>query len=128
MTTKADIIADVQAAADAYFGADPETGRAVYLVLGTPGTKIEIADQTWLSGATWANVPGVLETVIEGLAAWLDAHGLGGGGLPPQAGHAGEWLTTDGATASWAPVDLDVDGGFANATYLPTQVFDGGGA
>lgn len=128
MTTKAEIIADVQAAADTYFGADPESGRAVYLVLGTPGTKIEIADQTWLSGSTWSRIPGVLETVLEGLAIWLDAHGVGGGGLPVQTGHAGQWLHTDGTLATWKPMDANIDGGFANATYLPAQVFDGGGA
>ena len=29
------------------------------------------------------------------------------GGLPPQAGHATNFLTTDGTTASWAPVRVD---------------------
>ncbi len=79
MTTKSDIIAAVTAAADAYFVADPETGRAVFLSLGTAGTKLIVAEQPWWSGGAWAQTPGVLETIVEGLAAWLDAHGVPGG-------------------------------------------------
>lgn len=37
-------------------------------------------------------------------ASWLLQQSGGGGSLPDQSGHAGEFLTTDGSTASWAPV------------------------
>lgn len=36
-------------------------------------------------------------------AAWLQQQG-GGGSLPDQTGHAGEFLTTDGTDASWVPL------------------------
>lgn len=44
--------------------------------------------------------------------------GGGGGGLPSQGGHAGEFLTTDGSTASWAPIPA---GGASNAYAAATN-------
>ena len=80
MTTKADLIAAVQAAADAYYVANPKTGAAVKLSIGSTGTVVTIAGQKFNSGSAWANVPGVLDTEVEGLADWLDASGIGGVG------------------------------------------------
>lgn len=77
MTTKSDLIAAVQAAADAYYVADPTTGAAVKLSIGSPGTVVVIAGQKFGSGSAWASVPGVLDTEVEGLADWLDASGIG---------------------------------------------------
>ena len=69
MTTKSDIIAAIQAAADA-------TGvNTIRIGLGTPGSRIadpigEMKD----TGAGWVPEPKVWPTVIAGIAAWIDAH------------------------------------------------------
>jgi hypothetical protein len=50
-------------------------------------------------------------------ALWLTQQGGGGGSLPDQTGHAGEFLTTNGTTASWSPV--------SSSTYsLPRWTWD----
>ena len=52
--------------------------------------------------------------------------------LPSQSGNDGKYLTTDGATASWATVilggDKSADGGFANSVYTAAQLINGGTA
>jgi len=77
MTTKADIIAAVQAAADAYYVADPVTGASVKLGLGSTGTVVTIAGQKFDSGAAWGPEPAAIPCQVEGLADYLDAAGLG---------------------------------------------------
>jgi hypothetical protein len=37
-------------------------------------------------------------------AIWQATQSGGGGGLPTQTGHAGEFLTTDGSSPSWVPI------------------------
>jgi hypothetical protein len=78
MTTKTDIISQIQTAADAYYAADPETGAAVEIALGSPGTRVTIGDLKFDSGAAWANEPKSIPTQIEGLAAYLDSLGISG--------------------------------------------------
>ncbi|MDD5542847.1 MAG: hypothetical protein PHX83_06700 [Acidobacteriia bacterium] len=76
MTTKADIIAAVQAAADAYYVADPETGASVKLGIGSTGTVVTIAGQKFDSGAAWGPEPAAIPCQIEGLADYLDTLGI----------------------------------------------------
>ena len=76
MTTKTDFIAAIVAAADAYYTADPVTGAAVKIALGSSGTKVVIAGQKFDSGAAWADEPKAIPTQIEGLADHLDTLGV----------------------------------------------------
>lgn len=73
MTTKADIIAAIQAVADA-------TGDTnIQITFGTPGAYIKnIIDEIQATGRAWVPEPKPWATVIEGLADWLD-----GGGVTP---------------------------------------------
>jgi hypothetical protein len=50
--------------------------------------------------------------------------GGGGSGLPDQTGHSGEFLTTDGTDASWAPVDALPDQTGQNGKFLTTDGTD----
>lgn len=50
--------------------------------------------------------------------ALIAAGGGSGGGLPSQGGHAGEFLTTNGTTASWAAIPA---GGVSNAYAAATN-------
>ena len=68
-----------------------------------------------------------------GRGAWglLASSGSGGGGggtggdsLPSQTAHAGEYLTTDGTTASWAVVTALPDQTGANGKFLTTDGTD----
>lgn len=80
MTTKSEIIAAVQAAADGYFADETieETKRkTIALSLGTPGQRITIAGQTSDSNAALSPEPTVFATLIEGIADWLNAGGIG---------------------------------------------------
>lgn len=47
--------------------------------------------------------------------------GGGGGSLPSQTGHAGEFLTTDGTDASWATVDALPSQSGQSGKYLTTN-------
>ena len=47
------------------------------------------------------------------------------GYAPDPVTETGKFLSDDGL---WKDVDLNIDGGFANAIFLPSQIFDGGGA
>ena len=76
MTTKTDFIAAIVAAADAYYTADPETGAAVKIAFGSPGTKVVIAGQKFSSGKAWEDEPKSIPTQIEGLADHLDTLGI----------------------------------------------------
>lgn len=76
MSTKTDFIAAIAAAADAYYIADPVTGAAVKIALGSASTKVIIAGQKFDSGAAWANEPKSIPTQIEGLADHLDSLGV----------------------------------------------------
>jgi len=71
MSTKTEIIADIQAVADAS-GAD-----AIRSSLGTPGSYVEIAGSERKTGAGWEPEPKVWSVVVEGLANWLDNAGVG---------------------------------------------------
>jgi hypothetical protein len=72
--------------------------------------------------------PEIVRENFNKIKAAFDTIGGGGGSLPDQTGHAGEYLSTDGSTASWKPVDRNIDGGYAGAIYLSTQKIDGGNA
>lgn len=72
MSTKTDIIALVKAVADAT-GVD-----AMKVSLGTEGNHVELGGQSRETGAAWVPEPKPFSIVIEGLAAWFDAHGVGG--------------------------------------------------
>lgn len=63
----------------------------------------------------------LLRKILTNIAFSIENGGGGGGGLPSQGGHAGEFLTTDGTAASWAPV---VAGGTDNG--YPTPIVLGG--
>jgi len=76
MTTKADIIAAQQAAADAYYIADPVTGASIKLGLGSTGTVVTIAGQKFDSGAAWGPEPAAIPCQVEGLADYLDTLGI----------------------------------------------------
>jgi hypothetical protein len=52
-------------------------------------------------------------------ALYLQQQGGGGGSLPDQTGHAGEFLTTNGTTASWAEV--------STSSALPVWTYEGAG-
>lgn len=49
------------------------------------------------------NDPNISPTTLLN-AIWKATQNGGGGGLPTQTGHAGEFLTTDGTTPSWVPL------------------------
>lgn len=78
MTTKTDIIAAVQAAADAA-AANPaysdDARSAIAIGLGTPGRTVAIAGQRMHTGSAWAPEPCAFATLVEGIANWLDAQG-----------------------------------------------------
>jgi hypothetical protein len=81
MTTKSDLIAAIQDAADAYYiapGVDPDAAAAIKIALGSPGVSVEIAGRQMQSGAAWTAEPKPFPTLIEGIADWLDAAGVGG--------------------------------------------------
>ena len=46
-------------------------------------------------------------------------------GLPSQTGHAGEWLTTDGTTASWAALSGNITQFTNNANYITLASLSG---
>lgn len=71
MTTKADIIAAIQAAADA-------STNAIRIPLGTPGTVVpNVTGQLTPTGQAWVPEPKVFPALVEGIADYLDAQGLG---------------------------------------------------
>jgi hypothetical protein len=80
MTTTTEIIAAIQAAADAaYAGTDgtPDTRAAIAIALGTPGDTVRIAGQPRPTGSGWTPDPKVFAVLVAGLAAWLDGAGIG---------------------------------------------------
>lgn len=73
MSTKTEIIAAIQAVADA------SDDTNIQIALGTPGSYIKnIIGEIQATGSAWAPEPKTWATVIEGLADWLD-----GGGVAP---------------------------------------------
>lgn len=52
----------------------------------------------------------LLRKICNNTAIIADNGGGGGTGLPPQGGHAGQFLTTDGTNASWAAVSGTANG------------------
>lgn len=50
------------------------------------------------------NDPNISPTSLLNAIWKATQNGGGGGGLPSQSGHAGEFLTTDGSTPSWVPL------------------------
>lgn len=61
-------------------------------------------------------------------ALWTLVDGGGvGGGLPDQAGHAGEFLTTDGTNPSWVPLAGGGDVVASGALTLNSLIIGGGG-
>lgn len=60
----------------------------------------------------------LLRKILTNIAFSIENGGGGGGSLPSQGGHAGEFLTTDGATASWAAIPA---GGASNAYAAATN-------
>lgn len=83
MTTKAEIIAAIEAAADAYLAGTPSSEddeirrKVVATVLGSAGRRIEIAGQESDSNAGLSPEPTVFATLVEGLADWLVGAGVG---------------------------------------------------
>lgn len=80
MSTTTEIIAAIQAAADAlYFEPDgtPNARAAVRVALGTPGDTVQIAGRPNRTGSAWVPEPTVFSTLILGLADWLDDAGTG---------------------------------------------------
>ena len=71
MATKDDIIALIQAVADAT-GVD-----AMRVSLGAPGNHVEIGGSSRETGAGWSPEPKPFPIVIEGLAQFLDGQGVG---------------------------------------------------
>lgn len=59
---------------------------------------LNLSTDTTLGGVSPSDELAVSQKAIK---AYVDNHG-GGGGLPDQTGHAGEFLTTDGTDASWS--------------------------
>ena len=81
MTTKADMIAAIQAIADAKLAdtsLDANQRKAVALALGSPGQRIEIAGTFADSNAAFTPEPKVMSTLVEGIASWADAQGIAG--------------------------------------------------
>ena len=72
-------------------------------ILELPGVSGTLALTTDFSGTddgtNWTSL------TINGTTKAIPSGGGGGGGdLPSQTGHSGEYLTTNGSTASWAPI------------------------
>lgn len=75
MTTKQDILDFIHAAADAYYDDDSEDAdkrRAVYLAAGTPGDRLKVEGKWLQSGSAFIEGPKTLDTIIEGIADYLD--------------------------------------------------------
>ena len=72
MTTKTELIALVKAVADAT-GVD-----AMRVSLGTEGSHVNLGGQLRETGAAWVPEPKPFSILVEGLADWLDSHGVGG--------------------------------------------------
>ena len=72
MTTKADIIAAIQAAVDG-------TGNNnLKISLGAPGDHVKNSiGETKPTGAAWQPEPKTWPAIVEGLADWADTQGLG---------------------------------------------------
>lgn len=108
-----------------------------------------VQNEYYIINATASNIPltagyfyvdqyGTAQTIIPARTAihiakatngsWIQVNNLGGGGsgsLPPQAGHEGEFLTTNGTSASWSSpctfitsADFEPDG----VTYIDTDL------
>ncbi len=75
----------------------------------------------------WNDSPAdLLRKILTNIAFQIDSGGSAG--LPSQTGHAGEFLTTDGTTASWAAVSSGGGNAYAaftnnsgNSTLTPTE-------
>lgn len=70
----------------------------------------------------------LLRKILTNLAYSIENGGGGGGSLPSQAGHAGEFLTTNGVAASWSAVSASALNAYAaatnnagNSTITPTK-------
>jgi hypothetical protein len=84
-------------------GAQATNTASDQFVVGSSYTKWQIAgvDYTWpISQAASSGY--VLTNNGSGILTWSPVSG--GGSLPLQTGHAGEYLTTDGTNASWTTV------------------------
>ena len=107
-------------------------------VLGNDGTAEawvpRIADMSGQTGKILSN-DGTIETWVDqypafdtgkflqstaGGVQWADPPAA----LPAQSGHAGEFLTTDGSAASWAPVDAFPDQSGQGGKFLQTDGTD----
>lgn len=73
----------------------------------------------------WNDSPTSLLRKIVINTAMIASNGGSGASLPAQGGHAGEFLTTDGATLSWAPASgntyATATNNAGNTTVTPTQ-------
>ena len=75
MTTKQDILNAIHAAANAYYEDEEQDAakrRGVYIAAGTPGDKIKIDGKWYHTGSAFTDGPKTLDTVIEGIADYLD--------------------------------------------------------
>ena len=71
MTTKSELIEAIQDAADS------TNDVAIKLSLGTPGSTVKIEGQEFDTGKSWAPTPKIFDTLMEGIADFLDAAGTG---------------------------------------------------
>lgn len=88
-------------------------------VLAAIALKANIASPTF-TGTPAAPTPAVTDdsTKLATTAFVIDVIGASAVALPPQAGHANEWLTTNGTNASWGPNVSAVT--WASITSKPT--------
>lgn len=75
-----------------------------------------------LSGVPTVPTPAVSDnsTTVANTAFVQNVLGAGGALLPPQASHAGEFLKTDGTSASWSPVAGSI--AWSGVTAKPTTI------
>ncbi len=120
-------------AIDAYGRITDLSGYALYEVTGIAGdvlTVAVVAGYADLDFAVGDKVYGFLtdKHLLE-LQTAVNALEAGGTTLPDQTGHAGEWLTTDGTSASWASITIDasaITSGTIAVARLPVLVGDTG--
>jgi len=110
----------------------PDNVQNEYYIINATASNIPLT-----SGYSYVDQYGVSQTVIPARTSihiakatngsWILVSNLGGAGsgLPPQTGHEGEFLTTNGTSSSWfspclfiTSADFEVDG----VTYINTDI------
>lgn len=110
----------------------PDNVQNEYYIINATGSNIPLT-----AGYSYVDQYGVSQTSIPARSSvhiakatngsWILVNNLGGAGssLPPQTGHEGEFLTTNGTSASWfspclfiTSADFEADG----VTYINTDI------